>query len=165
MVMIPYDRIDHGIRASLKNSRRISNLSLRLLKQAEFQSLVLYYYAIEEFGKAIQLEKSKKKMAKQETITINLNKHIIKLGYIRKYHKDLIIKKPKFIKTKTEKGPDKIKRIISGYWKETNRDIFPINRNLPNLRTGFWLVDYNEKTKRWNEHHNNFINDETIRGK
>jgi hypothetical protein len=71
----------------------------------------------------------------------------------------------KFIKSKTEKRTGIIKKIISGYWKETNRDIFTLDKNLPKQRTGFWLVDYDEKTKHWNDHHHNFIDDETIKKK
>lgn len=158
MVKIPNDRIDHGIRASLTNAKRINKLAHKLRKNDTYLALVLYYYAIEEFGKALYLEKSKKKSHNHGFVEIKLYSHETKLDYVKRYHKDLLIKKLKFIKTKTEINPyPLIKKIESGYYKETRESIFSAHE-----RTGYWLVDYNKKTKRWNEYRNNFIDVENL---
>jgi AbiV family abortive infection protein len=159
LVKIPNNRIDYGIQASLTNAKRINKLASKLRKNDTYLALVLYYYAIEEFGKALYLEKSKKKSHNHGFIEIKLYDHKTKLDYVKRYHKDLLIKKLKFIKTKTEINPYKlIKKIESGYYKETRQNIFPSSLE----RTGYWLVDYNEKTKHWNEYKSNFIDDENL---
>ena len=158
-VQIPIDKIDFGIRASLKNFRRINKLASRVLKNDEYLALVLYSYALEEFGKAIYLEESKNN-SHNGFIKVKLYDHETKLNCVKKAHSDMIINKLKKTKEKPIKIQySRIKEATVTEHEETNEDIFPD----PLTRTGFWLVDYDENTKHWNEHKNIKFDDEKLK--
>ena len=63
MVKISVEYIDAGIKSCLDNAENILQSNLYILKHEMFHTinleLVLYYYALEEYGKAIKLKQDK----------------------------------------------------------------------------------------------------------
>lgn len=162
MVTIPHNRVNFGIRACLRNSKRISLESSRILKRDAYLSLVLYYYAVEEFGKALLLEELKNKSRNGKGFSVDLQNHSTKLKQIQTKHKDLLIKRLEIDHSKSYSGINKNKKIVVDFLRQSKDDIFNID-NISTERTSLWLVDYNEKSKHWNEH--DLIQDDDIRSK
>jgi len=159
---IPIDKIDFGIIESLKNSRRILKAS-EILYEAKHKvgdytvieidskyAVILYYYALEELGKAIKLEdeKSKAKENNQNSIDVDswFLKHDIKLDYaIAKHGKGLHISKVKW-----EKGRGNF------FIGKTDGPLIKKFQERSNL----WLTDYNEQKESWQKPIDQFIDDD-----
>ncbi len=77
-MLIPVARTDSGIKLCLDNARRILN-SVQILYNHEDWTLtlnhaiVLYYYAFEEFGKAIKLKEDKDNAIENSETNIVVN--------------------------------------------------------------------------------------------
>lgn len=161
LVKIPSNRVNHGIIASLKNSRRINKLARSIFRKDDFfLSLVMYYYALEEFGKALLLEQEKKKQKNQKEIQLYLRDHHTKLKLVKKIHNDLIIKKTRRDKIRSIKH-SKFNTMTLFEEIRTIRDFFDL-KSISVTRTGFWLVDYDPKKKRWNTYEEKTFLDEDL---
>lgn len=150
MVKIPIDKIDVGIAMSLYSAQRIRHASERLLEDGKqlgsirtFEhhnkySTVLYYYALEEFGKALYLLRLKNE-TKSDTVEAKLYDHNIKFNEIKQHYADLSIKK-----FKTE--PLEPKEGQSYKWVEDG-EMAPTFLE----RSSVWLTDFNPQKSEWKD--------------
>ena len=159
---IPINKIDFGIIESLNNSRRILK-ACEILYTAKHKvgdytvieidskyAVILYYYALEELGKAIKLEDEKNRAKENNQNFIDVDswflKHDVKLDFvIKKYGKGLHISKVRwergrgnFLIGKTD-GP-----LIKKFQERSN----------------LWLTDYDEQSEGWQKPIDQFIDDD-----
>lgn len=155
LVTIPIQEIDSGITYCLFNARRINQIAHILWERnpreySDEYIAVMYYYAVEEFGKALHL-KSLKESSKNEThVKAKLYDHNLKMEEALKHNPNLIIRK--LVKT-PHKFPPKPKNdevfILhdSAVWTLSNYNIVDGFFE----RSSMWLIDYDEKLMKWND--------------
>lgn len=159
---IPIDKVDFGIKRSLQSSRRINKAAKALLEdytpmgQVEVRehnsaySIVLFYYAVEELGKAIRLETLKRNSIENGCLTIEddqlFSNHDYKINIANKRYPKLII-------------PNWEKKFI----KENTYQLIPVGKIIKNFtdRSNLWLVSFDEKKGSWRDWLND-VDDEEI---
>jgi len=91
-VKIPVKDIDIGIQQCLYSSNRLNGIASLLLEQNprfyhNQYSAVLYYYALEEFGKALYLRRLKEEEKNNSHVMVYLYEHDIKINEAKNYCK------------------------------------------------------------------------------
>jgi len=148
-VRIPIEQIDKGIIFCLQNSHRINKTAKALLldwkltgqevKQHDSKySIVLFYYAVEELGKAIRLEEYKKEAE------VNNRKYVEDDKLFSDHNYKINIAQSKY--------PDlKIPNWKQEPIRENTYKLIPYDEIIHNFveRSNFWLVDYNPESGKW----------------
>jgi hypothetical protein len=152
-IKIPIKDVDTGIRQSLWNANRINAMAKTILKSKKKIDLftvrdhpnkyavVLFYYALEEFGKAVYLSILKNNTQKGEKfIVAELYNHDKKMDEVKKHYPDLYIKKWKM----QPLGKDRPSKFFT--YIENGEIVSNFME-----RSSLWLVDYDERKSKWKE--------------
>lgn len=164
MVKIPVSKVNVGLRGILQNSRRINHLAKRTLKDWEDKgtfsvkqhhnkySIILFYYAVEELGKAIYLQELKDQADSENLDFIDnpdlFKKHDVKLKKAQEKYPGLIV--PKFeqemIDAKTYRLVASDQEIVNGFLD----------------RSDLFLVSFDESQQKWINDLSDIIHDEEL---
>lgn len=147
--VIPLNKIDEGIMKSVENSLELAKASLRLSGNGEKNiPIILYIYAVEEFGKAILL-----KQKKDDTIKKGLSEiiddigifsdHDTKIDEAKKVLKSRFTKLQLLDVTKASSSTDSIQWVSLDELLST--DEFLSEKD----RVSLLLVDYDIKKGKW----------------
>jgi hypothetical protein len=150
-MIIAVSKIPIGIKQILQNSNRINHLAKRVLLDVEnhgsvdvYQhhskyAVILFYYAVEELGKALKLQDEMEiaKTQKKSYVTVTWFKdHDTKLARAQKQFPELRI--PNYIE-------EKIDARTRRYHKDEGTDIIKGFTD----RSDFFLISYDEDKKEW----------------
>ncbi len=148
---IPISEIPNGIKQVLQNSRRINYMARRVLEDKEHfgnitipqhhakYSIILFYYAIEELGKALKL-KDKLEESKQN------NQQIVKLTWWRDHDKKIkrAQREHPFLKIPKYDG-ESIDGETTTYTLNEDSEMVKGFQE----RSEFFLIGYDMKNKQW----------------
>ena len=146
-IIIPIKQVDTGVIHCLYSSNTL-NFIAKLLHERnprEYSDeipIVLYYYALEEFGKALYLIRLKSESV-DDSVKADLYDHNIKIKEALKHNPDLFIRKLEIKREWIDPNADMFKSrtsyelsdeaIINGFFE----------------RSSLWLTDYDEEMKDW----------------
>lgn len=172
-IIIPVDQIKHGIIHCLHSSRRIQDIAQSILIQYQTEldnggtsidpkySIIMFYYAIEELGKAIILEEFMNDAIQKNLTEIKIYKYIgdhnQKINKAQKQYPNLTIEKFKeeiidvHSNQQVENKSSFIKKITHFQWKSDGEII----RSFTD-RSNLWLVTFDESNNKWLNPINNF---------
>ena len=165
-IKIPVDQIKYGIIHCLHSSRRIQDIAKNTLMQYQTEldnggtslnpkySIIMFYYAIEELGKAITLEELMNNAIQRSLTEIKVHKYIgdhhQKIKKAQEKYSDLTIEKFKeeiiniHSNLHEENKSSFIKKITCFQWKSDGEIIQSFTD-----RSNLWLVTFDEANNKW----------------